>query len=260
MISEKAIVSPKAKIGNNVTIYPFVYIEDDVVVGDDCIIYPFVSLMNGTRIGKGNMIHQNTVLGAIPQDFNYRGEATLMIIGDNNIIRENVVINRATFTDGETRIGNNNFIMEGVHISHDVKIGNGCVLCYGTKIAGDCIFNNGVILSSNVVVNPGARIGTAAMVSSGCRISYDVPPFIVANDNPAKYGGLNSSVLTNHGVDEKIQKHIANAYRLIFHGHTSLFDAVNQVVDQVPDSIEIQDIVNFIRDTKLGVIGHERNN
>ena len=127
--------------------------------------------MNGTRIGKGNMIHQNTVLGAIPQDFNYRGESTLMIIGDNNIIRENVVINRATFTDGETRIGNNNFIMEGVHISHDVKIGNGCVLGYGTKIAGDCVFNNGVILSSNVVVNPGARIGTAAMVSSVLTVS-----------------------------------------------------------------------------------------
>ena len=141
MISEKAIVSPKAQIGNNVTIYPFVYIEDDVVVGDNCIIYPFVSLMNGTRIGKGNKIHQNTVLGAIPQDFSYRGEATVMEIGDNNIIRENVVVNRATFTDGVTRIGNNNFIMEGVHISHDVKIGDGCVLGYGTKIAGDCVFN-----------------------------------------------------------------------------------------------------------------------
>ena len=257
MISEKAIVSPKAQIGNNVTIYPFVYIEDDVVIGDNCIIYPFVSLMNGTRLGKGNKIHQNTVLGAIPQDFSYRGEATVMVIGDNIIIRENVVINRATFPDGETRIGNNNFIMEGVHLSHDVKIGDGCVFGYGSKIAGDCVFNNGVILSSNVIVNPRVRIGTAAMISSGCRISYDVPPFIVANENPVRYGGLNSTVLTNYGVDDKIQKHIANAYRLIFHGHTSVFDAVNQVEEQVPDSEEIQDIVRFIRDTELGIIGRE---
>ncbi|MBP3218920.1 MAG: acyl-ACP--UDP-N-acetylglucosamine O-acyltransferase, partial [Prevotella sp.] len=124
MISDKAIISPKAKIGNNVTIYPFAYIEDDVEIGDDCIIYPYVSVMNGTRMGRGNKVHQNTVLGAIPQDFSYRGDATVLIIGDDNIIRENVVINRATFKDGETRIGNRNFIMEGVHLSHDTHVGN----------------------------------------------------------------------------------------------------------------------------------------
>ena len=74
-ISEKAHVSPKAKIGKNVTIYPFAYIEDDVVIGDDCVIYPYVSIMNGTRMGRGNRVYQNTVLGAEPQDFNYRGDA-----------------------------------------------------------------------------------------------------------------------------------------------------------------------------------------
>ncbi len=90
-ISDKACVSPKAKIGNNVTIYPFAYIEDDVVIGDNCIIYPYVSILNGTRLGKGNKVFQNTVLGAEPQDFNYRGDASQLIIGDENIIRENVV-------------------------------------------------------------------------------------------------------------------------------------------------------------------------
>ena len=101
MISDKALVSPKAKIGQNVTIYPFAYIEDDVVIGDNCIIYPYVSIMNGTRMGSDNKVFQNTVLGAEPQDFNYRGDASQLIIGNGNIIRENVVVNRATFSDGQ---------------------------------------------------------------------------------------------------------------------------------------------------------------
>ena len=251
---DKACVSPKAKIGNNVTIYPFAYIEDDVVIGDNCIIYPYVSILNGTRLGKGNKVFQNTVLGAEPQDFNYRGDASQLFIGDENIIRENVVINRATFSDGQTVIGDRNFLMEGVHISHDTKVGQMNVFGYGTKIAGDCIIGDRIIFSSGVIANPGARVGDAAMIQSGTRFSRDVPPFIVATDNPVRYGGVNSTVLRNYGVDEKVIAHIANAYRLVFHGQTSVFDAVNQVVDQVPDGPEIQNIVKFIRETKLGII------
>lgn len=255
MISEKAEISPKARIGRNVTIYPFAYIEDDVVIGDDCIIYPYVSIMNGTRMGSGNKVFQNTVLGAVPQDFNYKGDASQLIIGDDNIIRENVVINRATFSEGQTVIGSRNFIMEGVHISHDTKITDACVFGYGVKIAGDCEISNRVILSSGVIINPAVRIGTSSMVSSGCRISKDIPPYIVASGNPVQYGGVNSTTLINHKVSDKVLSHIANAYRLVFHGQTSVFDAVIQVEQQVPDGEEIRKIVKFIRGTKLGIIG-----
>ena len=254
MISPKAEIDPKAKIGKNVTIYPFAYIEGDVEIGDDCVIYPYVSIMNGTRMGRGNKIHQNTVLGALPQDFNYRGDESQLIIGDDNIIRENVVINRATFSSGQTVIGSRNFIMEGVHISHDTKVNNACVFGYGTKVAGDCEVHDGVIFSSGVIINPGVRIGIAAMVQSGCRVSRDVPPYIVASGSPVGYGGVNSTLLTSHGVTEKVQDHIANAYRLVFHGQTSVFDAVIQIEEQVPDGEEIRSIVKFIKDTKLGII------
>lgn len=254
MISPKAEIDPKAKIGKNVTIYPFAYIEGDVEIGDDCVIFPYVSIMNGTRMGRGNRVYQNTVLGAEPQDFNYTGEISQLIIGDNNVIRENVVINRATHSDGVTVIGNRNFLMEGVHVSHDTKIADDCVFGYGTKVAGDCVVEREAIFSSSVVVNPGARIGVAAMVSSGCRISRDVPPYIVANGNPVKYGGINASILSSRGVSEKVQGHIANAYRLVFHGQTSVFDAVIQIKEQVPDGPQVQNIVNFINGTKLGII------
>lgn len=254
MISPKAEIDPKAKIGNNVTIYPFTYIEGDVEIGDDCVIYPFVSILNGTKMGRGNKVHQGAVLSALPQDFNFHGEKSELIIGENNIIRENVVINRATHSGGQTVIGNNNFLMEGVHISHDTKVGDNCVFGYGTKIAGDCEIQNGVIFSSSVIENPQTRVGAGAMIQSGCRFSRDIPPYIVAGGSPISYGGINSTILSNHGIDDKVQGHIANAYRLIFHGQTSVFDAVMQVKDQVPDGIEIQNIIKFIENTKLGII------
>lgn len=253
-ISDKAVISPQAKIGNNVTIYPFVYIEDDVVIGDDCVIYPGANLMNGTRLGKGNTIFQNTVLSALPQDFDYKGDPTLCIIGDGNIVRENVVINRATHLGGETKIGNGNFIMEGVHISHDTKIGNKNVFGYGTKIAGDCEIADFTIFSSGVIANPGVRVGDAAMIQSGCNFSKDIPPYIVASGNPIKYGGVNAYVIDRINISEKVKAHIANAYRLVFHGQDALVNVCAQIDQQIPKGEEIDNITTFLKASKLGII------
>jgi len=252
-ISPKAEISPKAKIGNNCKIFPFVYIEDDVVIGDNCIIFPFVSICNGTRMGNRNKVHQGSVIGALPQDFEFRGEKSECIIGDGNIFRENVVINRATHRGGQTVIGNENVLMEGAHISHDTRVSNQCVFGYGTKIAGDCLIEDSVIFSSSVIENANTRVGKGSMVQAGTTFSKDVPPYIVVtHDN--QYGGVNYAIGRSHGVDEKVLKHIANAYRLVFNGNNSVFDAVNQIVQQVPDGPEIRHIVEFIRATKLGII------
>ena len=253
-ISPKAEVSPKAKIGNNCKIYPFVYIEDDVEIGDGCVIYPFVSILNGTRMGKNNKVHQGAVLGALPQDFNFCGEKSLLVIGDDNVFRENVVINRATHCDGKTVIGNRNFFMEGAHISHDTKVGDRCVFGYGTKIAGDCEIGNGAIFSSSVIENAGTRVGEGAMVQAGTTFSKDVPPYIIAGGNPVKYRGVNTVMCSAYGISDKVLKHIANAYRLVFHGQTSVFDACLQIDQQVPDSKEIRNLVNFMRSSKEGII------
>lgn len=253
-ISDKAVVSPKAKIGNNVKIYPFVYIEDYVEIGDNCIIFPFVSILSGTKLGKSNKVHQGTVLSALPQDFAFNGEKSELIIGDNNIIRENVVINRATHEGNATVIGNDNFLMEGVHISHDTKIGDKNVFGYGTKIAGDCEIGNGSIFSSSVIENAKTRVGDLAMIQAGTSFSKDVPPYIIVGGTPVGYGGPNNTMMTVAKIDPKVQKHVANAYRLVFHGQNSVFDSVLQINDQVPDSKEIRNIVNFINATKVGII------
>ena len=253
-ISPKADVSPKAKIGDGCKIFPFVYIEDDVVIGDNCIIFPFVSILNGTRMGKGNKIHQGSVLAALPQDFEFVGEKSELIMGDNNIIRENVVINRATHRGCKTVLGSNNFLMEGAHISHDTIVGDGCVFGYGAKVAGDCKIGSGALISSNVVEKANTRVGEYAVVQSGTTFSKDVPPYAIAGGSPIGYNGINTTVGKRLGVDDKVLKHIANAYRLLFHGQTSVFDACIQIEQQVPDSPEIRSILEFLRGTEAGII------
>lgn len=253
-ISPQAVVSPKAKIGDGTKIFPFVYIEDYVEIGENCVIFPFVSLLNGTKMGNDNKVHQCTVLGALPQDFEFVGEKTELIIGNNNIFRENVVINRATHEGGQTVIGDDNFIMEGAHISHDTKVGNRNVIGYGTKIAGSCEIGNGVIFSSSVIENTNTRVGDLAMIQAGTTFSKDIPPYIIAGNKPIEYCGPNTTMMTSMEIDEKVQKHIANAYRLLFHGKTSVFDTVSQIRDQVPDGPEVRTIINFLKDSKQGII------
>ncbi len=254
MISPLAYVNPGAIIGENVMIHPFAYIDNNVVIGDNCEILPYASLMSGTRLGKGNKVFQGAVVAAVPQDFAYKGDDTVVIVGDNNVIRENVVINRATLKEGQTRIGNHNFLLEGVHLSHDTKVGDHCVFGYGTKMAGDCVIEDHVIFGGNVLMGQACRVGTWSWIRSGCRFNRDIPPYIVAAKEPITYSGINTKVLEKVGFSEKIVNHIAHAYRLVYQSNTSLQDAVWKIKDQVPNSQEIDHVVEFLSATKLGII------
>ena len=255
MISPLAYVDADAKLGANVTVHPFAYIDKNVVIGDNCEIMPHASIMSGARLGRNNKVFNGAVIAAEPQDFNYKGDDTVVVIGDDNVIRENVVINRATTPDGQTFIGNGNFIHEGVHISHDTHIGNHSVFGYGSKISGNCFFEDYVIFGGNVLVSQGSRVGTWSMTQTGCRFKKDVPPYIVAAQEPTTYYGVNSFVLSHQGMGEKIIKHISHAYRIIYQGHSSVFDALQMIRDQVPMSEEIQHIIDFVEASKLGIIG-----
>lgn len=251
MISPLAYVDSTAKIGKNVTIQPFAYVEGNVEIGDDCIIMANASILKGTRLGKRNKVHHGAVLGTEPQDFHYTGEESQLVIGDDNDIRENVVISRATHAGGCTRIGNENYLMDGVHLCHDVRIGNHCVLGIKTTVAGECTIDDNTILSSNVILHQYCHIGSWVLIQSGCRIAKDVPPYVIMNGNPAEYHGINAAVLQHKNeVSERILRHIVNAYRLVYQGNFSIHDALQKIEGQVPMSDEIHKIIDFIRDSK----------
>lgn len=255
MISPLAYVHPEAQIGQNVEIAPFAYIEKGVVIGDNCVIKAHASILEGTTMGTGNVVHQNAVICATPQDFHYvEGQPTKVVIGNDNHIRENVVIAGSTFADKATTIGNGNYLMDQVHICHDVKIGNGCVVGIGVSIAGECEIDDHSIQSSGVIIQQRVRVGRYSLMQSGCRVQKDVPPYVVLGGNPAGYHGINTIVLKHIGMSERIMRHMANTYRIIYNGNFSLEDAIIKIPEQIPMSEEIHIILDFISKTKLGIV------
>ena len=234
MISPLAYVSPEAKLGENVEVAPFAYIEKGVVIGDNCVIKAHASILEGTTMGSGNVVYQNAVIGATPQDFHYTaGNAHKVVIGNDNQIRENVVIAGSSSPDKATIIGDGNFLMDRVHICHDVHVYNKCVVGIGACIAGDCELHDCSIQSTGVVVQQHVRVGRFSLIQSGCRVQKDVPPYVILGGNPAAYHGVNAVVLQHVNVTERIIRHIANTYRIIYTGNFSLEDAVLKIPEAV---------------------------
>lgn len=256
MISPLAYVSPEAKLGDNVEIMPFAYIDGDVEIGDNCVIYPYASVLAGTVLGKGNKVYSHAVLGAEPQDFHYKeGTKSRLVIGDNNVIRENVVIARSIHENGASTIGNGNFFMDKAHLCHDAKVGNDCVIGINVSVAGDCEIEDCSIQSTGAVIQQHVRVGRFSLIQSGCRVQKDVPPYVILGGNPAGYHGVNTVILKNvFNTSERILRHIANTYRLIYTGNFSLQDAVIKIGEQIPMSEEIENIVNFVKESKHGIV------
>ena len=159
-ISPMAFIHPEAVIGENCEIGPFCYIDKNVVIGNDNRLMNSVTLLSGTRLGNHNVVFPGAVIGAIPQDLKFRGEETTAEIGDNNTIRENVTINRGTAAKNRTVVGNNNLLMEGMHIAHDVIMGNQCIIGNSTKIAGEVIVDDCAIISAIVLIQQFGHIGS----------------------------------------------------------------------------------------------------
>ena len=167
MISPLAHVDPSAKIGKDVTIHPFAFIDANVEIGDGCEIMPYTSIINGTRMGRNNKVYQGSIIGADPQDFRWKGDQTYCFIGENNTIREHVIINRGIKTEGGTRIGNDCFIMAKSHIGHDSELKGRSVIGNGVAIAGDAVIDECTILSSGVIVHE------KHMSANGCSLKAD---------------------------------------------------------------------------------------
>lgn len=256
MISPLAHIHPGAKLGENCTVEPFVYIEDNVVIGDNCHIMAHSSVLSGTRMGKNNKVFHGAVVGGIPQDLKFVGEDTTLEIGDNNLIRENVTLNRGTASKGKTVIGSNNLFMENCHIGHDSVVGSGCIIGNSTKIAGEVVIADYAILSACVLVHQFSNIGSYVMIQGGSRINKDIPPYIIVGREPAKYCGLNIVGLRRRGFSNETITTIRNAYRNIYESGTIVSKAVEKIKEEINMTPEVEYIINFIEKiSERGIIG-----
>lgn len=254
MVSPLAHVDSSAKIGKDVTIHPFAFIDADTEIGDGAVIMPYASVMRGTRVGARTKIYNGAIVGADPQDFRWKGQASYCSVGADCVIRENVIINRGFANPEGTRIGNGSFIMATAHIGHDCHIQGKNVIGNGVTMAGNIEVGQCTILSSNSVVHEGSKIGDWVLIKGGCRISGNVPPYVIIAHNPATYFGINAHIMRKEKFTDEQIDDVAKAYRHVYQCGTSVFNALQRIEADIDDSPIRQNIIDFIRGNNLRIV------
>jgi UDP-N-acetylglucosamine acyltransferase len=255
VIHPTAIIDPSARIGKNVEIGPWTVIGAEVEIGDGTYIGPHVVIQEYTKIGKDNQIFQFASLGAIPQDKKYKGEHTLLEIGDRNVIREFCTFNRGTMQDkGITKIGNDNLFMAYVHIAHDCMVGNHTIFANNASLAGHVTVEDFVILSGFSGVFQACRVGKYSFASMGSMIDKDVPPFVRVSGYYAKPYGLNTVGLKRHGYNVTTLLNLRRAYKVIYRKGLTVLEAISNLEKMLADCPEIQMFIHFMQRSKRGIV------
>lgn len=256
-IDPLAIISKKVKLGVNVKIGAGVIIEDEVEIGDNSIVAPYAIIKNGTRLGKEAKVASFAVVGGPPQDLKYKGEPTLLEVGERADIREYVTLNRGTIESGKTVIGNNCMFMANTHVAHDCIVGDNCILANSVALAGHVTLHNFVIIGGLTPVHQFVQIGDHTMVGGGYRVTKDIPPFIRSGREPMVFEGLNSVGLRRRGFSPQSIDLIDKAYMLIYQSNLNVTQAVARIKTELEQTPEIQNILNFIANSRRGIIpGH----
>ena len=235
-ISPLAYVSPKAQIGRNVIIDAFAYIDDNVILGDNCHVFP------------------SAVIGAVPQDLKYKGEETWTVIGDNCVLREFVTVHRGTASKGKTVVGSNNLIMAYCHVAHDCILHDNIIMSNATQLAGEVEVDDFAIIGGGTLVHQFSHIGAHCMIQGGSKVNKDIPPYVIAAREPIAFCGINSIGLNRRGFTPGQIHTIQETYRLIYNAGLNTTQALERIEAEIPDSIERNTVLNFIKSSPRGII------
>ncbi|MDR1378193.1 MAG: acyl-ACP--UDP-N-acetylglucosamine O-acyltransferase [Synergistaceae bacterium] len=263
-IHPTAIVSPSAELGDGVRVGPYCVVEGKVVIGANTILGAFVSVHDQVSIGTNCRIHEYVALGGDPQDHGYKGEESWVRIGNDNIIRENVTINRATGEGCETLVGDGCFIMDGVHLAHNVRLGSHVTIANKVGISGHVTVGDYTVFGGMAGVHQFVRIGSYCMIGGLYRVTKDVPHFTLASGEPLRLMGLNSVGLKRARFSPETLEEIRTFYRELYSKRRtftqSLQDALEKKASYGP---EIQRILEFYEGSRRGITfwgGRNRKN
>ena len=251
-----AVVDKTASLGREVRIGPYVVIEGDSEIGDGCEIAAHAVIKRFTRIGARNRVFEHAVIGGEPQDVKFKGEASFLEIGDDNIIREFCTFHRANGQGESTRIGSRNFFMVGVHVAHNCVIGDDNIFANEVALAGHITIEDHVFLSNGVGAHQFVRMGRHAMIGGKSKIVQDVLPFFITDGNPPRVRGVNNVGLRRSGFNEDERRALKDAYRILFRSALPLQNAL-QTLDELEDE-HVAHLVNFIRGSKRGFVRAEK--
>ena len=252
-IHPTALVHPTAELADGVEIGAFAIVGEDCIIGEGSVVASRATLERNVRLGAGVKIGVGTVLGGDPQDLKYRGEPTVVEIGDGTTIREYTTINRGTTQSFKTTVGKNCFLMSYVHLAHDCHIGDGVIISNGTQLAGHVTVEDRAILSGLSAAHQFVKIGRHSFVGGMSRVAKDVPPFIKAVGNPVKLYGLNSVGLQRSGFADETVRELKRAYRLFFRSELNVSQAMERARSELQPLPEVEYFLQFIEESQRGV-------
>ncbi|MBW2618088.1 MAG: acyl-ACP--UDP-N-acetylglucosamine O-acyltransferase [Deltaproteobacteria bacterium] len=255
LIDTTAVVSPQAELGQNVKVGPYAVVEEDTVIGDETFIEAHATIKAQTTIGRRCRIYPYASIGTDPQDINYAGQETHLIIGDDNTIREFTTINRGTpGGGGVTRIGDHNMLMAYTHVAHDCQIGSDVVMVNLATLGGHVVIEDWAVLGGVSAVHQFCRIGAHAFIGGMTGVERDVPPFCMASGQRARLYGLNAVGLRRRGMPAETIRLLKEAYKSLFRNHGAvLAQSLDQVEAEMGDVPEVRQMIDFIRASTRGV-------
>ena len=255
MIDSRAIVDPGAVVADDVSIGPWSIIGPEVEIGPGCTIESHVVIKGPSRIGAGNHFYQFSSIGEATPDLKYREEPTRLVIGNNNIIRENVTIHRGTVQDrSETTIGDNNLLMAYVHIGHDSVIGNHTILVNNTALAGHVQVGDWAILSGYTLVHQFCKIGAHSFSGMGTAIGKDVPAYVTVSGAPAEAKTINIEGLRRRGFSSEAIRQLRRAFKIVYRQGLTLELALQRLHTMLRETPEVQVLIDSIEASERGIV------
>jgi len=259
VVASTAVVDPGAVLGPGVNIGHHSVIGAGVVIGGGTVIENGVTIVGDVRIGMRNRIFPNCVIGADPQDVSYRGSPTRVVIGHDNVIREGVTINRASEKeDGETVVGNGNFLMANCHVAHDCRIGDQVIIANGTLLGGHVRVQSHASLSGGVAVHHWATIGSWSFVAGLSRVLHDIPPFMLCEGMPARPRCVNVVALRRGGFGADVVAAITEAHRLVYRAKVGMASAREILQSQGMLLPAVGELLDFLTHQHEGRHGRAR--
>jgi len=253
-IHPTALISPQARLASTVEVGPYCVIGPDVELGEGCRLMNHVSLQGPSRFGQNNLFHPFCSIGGKTQDLKYTGEPTYLEVGDHNEFREFTSVNRGTAPGEKTIIGHHNLFLTYSHVAHNCVMGNHCILSNNGTLGGHVIVEDYAIISGLAAAHQFCRIGQHALIGGCTKIVQDVPPFFIADGNPAIVRAVNDVGLLRRGYSKEQISVLRKALRLLYDPQRNTSQALTVLESELGTHPEVQIILNFIRASQRGIV------
>lgn len=253
MIHPTAVVHPKAELDVECEIGPYCVVGENVVMGARCHLHSHVVIGGHTRLGEGNDVFPFASIGLQTQDLKWKGGVTRTEIGSNNTFREYVTIHSAT-GDGEvTVVGSNNHILAYCHLAHNVVVGDHVIMSNVATLAGHVIMEDYAVVGGLAAIHQFCRIGKMSIIGGCSKVVQDVPPFMLADGNPAETRTVNKVGMERNGVSEASQSALRQAFKILFREGLTIPNALARIEQDLPQLPEIQHLIKFVRSSDRGI-------